>query len=199
MPTEAEKEIIMKNFADSIRLNWKMGSCENDVIVLYCQQFGKVRISVGQTAAKYLTDSKVAELTTQFTDLSKHGRLEEALDLLIQELKITLRGLTPAHKMLMASLIFSIFFGAFLIFFLLIRDLEYDIWGQENHWWLVGFVIRLITGLYIIKGLVLLICLLSHKVNYFGAIICFILGVLCFILYGFADDIFPKFVANVRY
>ncbi|KAK3587611.1 hypothetical protein CHS0354_032813 [Potamilus streckersoni] len=164
-----------------------------------CSITRTVLISAGQTVAKYLTDSKITEMTSKFVDLSKYVQLEEALDLLIQDLRTTLRGITPAHKMLLATLIFSLLFVSFMIFFLMIRDLEYDIWGQENHWWLMEFLIRMVTGLYIIKGMVLGIIFLSHKVHYFGAIICFVLGVLCFILYVFSDDIFPKFVENVRY
>ena len=40
--TEAEKDLLMEHFADSIRELWGLGSCDNDVIVFYCQELNKV-------------------------------------------------------------------------------------------------------------------------------------------------------------
>jgi len=41
-PSDDTQNEIMRIFADGLRSLWQLGSCDNDVIVLYCQEFNKV-------------------------------------------------------------------------------------------------------------------------------------------------------------
>ncbi len=43
-PTMEEIETGIKQFADETRTTWKLGSCDNDVIIVYVQQYEYVRI-----------------------------------------------------------------------------------------------------------------------------------------------------------
>lgn len=40
--TSGELDAIMENFADQLRIGWGLGSCGNDVIILYAQDIDKV-------------------------------------------------------------------------------------------------------------------------------------------------------------
>ena len=41
--TQDEENRLMEHFANNIRALWGLGSCENDVLVFYCQQLNKVK------------------------------------------------------------------------------------------------------------------------------------------------------------
>ena len=39
---DTQEDEVMRIFAHGLRAQWKMGSCGNDVIIVFYQEFGKV-------------------------------------------------------------------------------------------------------------------------------------------------------------
>lgn len=182
--TEDEEDLYMEHFADKIRELWALGSCDNDVIVFYCQELNKVHISVGSRAKEYISDSDLSSLTAQLQGYIDSNRLEEGLFFVAEELRFILQGvLSPAKILLIIGMAITFFVGLFLAFILYAGERDLNAWGSGQPSKTFEWIVYTITGVWVIKGTMLFSMMVSHKFPYWGAGICFMLAVIFFVLY----------------
>ncbi|KAH3884080.1 hypothetical protein DPMN_008052 [Dreissena polymorpha] len=156
----------MRLFADGIRSLWDIGSCGNDVIVLYCKEFHKVHVSSGSKASEYLTPEKVATLQTTFqTYISTHGTQGFVLGLenLLKSLKFTLKGITPAFILLMGNMAVLGVMTVVLFYYILGKRFETNIWEDDNCYWVWELFVKCSTGILWLEICVLVMAKISHS------------------------------------
>lgn len=186
-PTASQQYEVLANFADHIRTLWQLGACENDVIILYSQEFNKVYISRGSQTRSYLSDSKLDDIMKKFVTFLDSGQSGEALTrglkYLIDSITVSLRGFTVAMKLLIACMLVVVLFAVGFFFYLVVREKEMDVWGREQPWKLFEWFLFSVTGLYVIEGMMYLMIHFSHKGLNFGLLASLIIFILCVIGY----------------
>ncbi|XP_050410624.1 uncharacterized protein LOC126825159 [Patella vulgata] len=190
-PTDQEIDTMMANFANSLRSSWKLGACENDVIVFYSKEYNRVYTSVGAKATQYLSGSKLSSLHDTFLWYVNQGRIEEGLRLFVEEIRTNLRSLTPAHIILIINIVAVGLLVVFLVFFLHLSDVELNVWGREKQWFVMDVIVKLVTGVWVIQGLFYAISHILDKVSIWVAAICTIAAAGCIAIYLTEDKIFP--------
>lgn len=191
-PTDAEKSAAMENFANYLRSGWDLGSCENDVIIFYSQNLSMVHVSVGERATSVVTSDVVTSIKSTFLSYKQQGRLGEGLLVIAEELRLVLRGVTAAHVLLIVNMITLVAFGAFLIAFLQFRNLDYNVWGREKFWKGLEIFFYVISGVWLINGLLYGVIYVSNKAPYWAILIAGFFGMACIVLYVFEGQLFPS-------
>lgn len=180
-PSSTEQDEIMRNFADNLRQEWSLGSCDNDVIILYCKEFNKVHVSAGSKASYYLTGSRAADLHGTFINyINEEGYqkgLEKGMLHMIESLRFTLRGFTLGHAIMIIHISTMICFCAGLYFYMFVRKTDIDVWGSRFPWVLSDLLIQLVTGIWFVRGMVLLLAKMSHHEKGLGLL--WALGAAC--------------------
>ncbi|WAR03192.1 hypothetical protein MAR_009750 [Mya arenaria] len=144
--SQEEIDETLRVFADGLRALWKIGTCGNDVIVVYCQQFDQVYVSAGSAASSFLPPERVADLQDKFRSfLIEFGHeqgLEEGLSYMLGSLKVTLQGLTPAHIMLITNMALLGILGVLMLYYVLGKKFKVDVWGNNWRWPLGSGLVR---------------------------------------------------------
>ncbi|OWF38792.1 uncharacterized protein LOC110465870 [Mizuhopecten yessoensis] len=190
--TSAQKNIIMENFATYLRTEWGMGACGNDVILLYCQEFDLLYVSVGYGAGNLVTSAVIADIVSTFGSYKAGGNIAEGLFVISEKLRVTLRSVTPAHILLILNMIGLTLLGIFLFFFLYLRDLEYNVWGREGVWCVLGEMVYWLSGAWIFHGLLYFVIYTSLKAPYAGILAALLAGVVMVALFVYENTLFKN-------
>ncbi|XP_053376098.1 uncharacterized protein LOC123534800 [Mercenaria mercenaria] len=166
-PSNTEQEEIMRNFADNLRLIWSLGSCYNDVIILYCREFNKVHVSAGLKASYYLTKDVVTDLQDTFIYyVNAEGftnGLRQGLLHMIDSLRVTLRGFTPAHAIILVHVSTLLVVGTLLFLYLFVRKTDSNVWGYTYPWAISDLFLEFISGILFIRGIILAMAYISQS------------------------------------
>ncbi|XP_071179138.1 uncharacterized protein [Mytilus edulis] len=188
--TSGELDAIMENFADQLRSGWGLGSCGNDVIILYAQDIDKIHVSVGYKASSLVTDSVVSKIESTFREYNNQGRLADGLLKVADDLRKTLRAITPAHIVLIMNMIVLVALGVFLVFFLHLRSVELNVWGAEKLWKIPEYLIYFFSGVWLIDATIFGVLFISNRAPFWAILIGVLMGVTCFLIYSFDDELF---------
>ncbi|KAL4224393.1 hypothetical protein ACF0H5_017845 [Mactra antiquata] len=165
--TYNEKRKIMDIFATNLRKTWRFGSCDNDVIILYCKAFNMVKVVAGSRTSGMLKDGAINELQETFeVDIRQYGfqhGFEQAVLTMLAKMRHTLRGVTPGH-IIMYICIFSLLVGGVLLFlYVFIRDVHTDVWNEYTGWDVLDLILEIVTGVILVKGTIQGIAKISHS------------------------------------
>ena len=148
-------------------------------------------VSVGSRASSIVTDSVIADIKSTFASYKANGQLAAGLLAIAEKLRLKLRHVTPAHVLLILNVLAVVATGIVLFLFFHVRDLEYNVWGREGVWLYVEKVAYILSGGWMISGLMYLVLMMSVKAPFWGIIFTFIAGVVTVFLYIFEEQIFP--------
>lgn len=197
--TSGELSAIMENFADHLRSGWGLGNCGNDVVILYAKGIDRIHVSVGYKAANLVTDSVVADIESTFRSYINNGRIADGLIQIADDLRKTLRALTPAHIVLIINMLVLAALGVFLVFLLHFRSLELNVWGTEKFWKIPEYAIYFLSGVWAIDGTIFGVIFISNRAPFWAILIGVIMGVTCFIIYSFDDELFGSSTNSGKY
>ena len=139
---------------------------------------------MGSKAKEHLSDNDLNTLKSQLQEYIDSNRMEEGLILLASELRVIFQGvLSPAKILLIIGMAITAFVGLFLAVLLYVGDRDLNVWGSEQPSKTLEWIVYAVTGVWIIKGTMLLSMMVSHKFPYWGAGICFMVAVIFFGLY----------------
>lgn len=197
--SDSQKTAIAENFGDYLRTGWAFGSCGNDVVILYAEDLNKVHVAVGYKANSLVTSDVIDYIKTTFVSYKNNGKLAEGLLVIAEKLRTTLRGVTPAHIILILNMIIVVLTAAFLIFFLHLRSVEFNVWGREGFWKIPEYFFYLISGVWMINGLLFGVIYMSNKAPYWATFFSGIIGLACIVMYIFEEKIFDTYSNSGSY
>lgn len=166
--------------------------------VLFIYDF-KVHVAVGYKANSLVTSDVIDYIKTTFVSYKNNGRLSEGLLVIAEKLRTTLRGVTPAHILLILNMIMVVLTAAFLIFFLHLRSVEFNVWGREGFWKIPEYFFYLISGVWMINGLLFGVIYMSNKAPYWATFFSGVIGLACIIMYIFEEKIFDTYSNSGSY
>ena len=115
-----------------------------------------------------------------------------AISNLANSLRIAMRATTIAHALIISNLVVSFLFGAWFFYYLFIRKLETNVWGQEKPFQFLEWVVQAVTGIWFIKYILISLTQVSNSKT--GLIYAFILAgcafIMCFVLYGISEKLY---------
>ncbi|ESO97763.1 hypothetical protein LOTGIDRAFT_152859 [Lottia gigantea] len=191
-PTEGEVDKMVTNFADSLRVSWALGACDNDVVIFYSKHFNKVYTSVGSKASSFLSESKLAALHSSFLENVNNGKLEDGLLLLVDEVRTNLRSFTPAHILVVVNVVIIVLVVLFFTFFLHMSDVELNVWGNEKQWAVLDIIIKFITGVWFLNFMFLGIGNTLYRLNIWASLVCLAAAIGCIVIVYEHDVIFTS-------
>nr|XP_022336711.1 uncharacterized protein LOC111132992 isoform X1 [Crassostrea virginica] len=197
--SDSQKTAIAENFGDYLRTGWAFGSCGNDVVIFYAQDLNKVHVAVGYKASSLVTSDVIDYIKTTFVSYKSNGQLAEGLLVIAEKLRTTLRGVTPAHILLILNMIVVVLTTAFLVFVLHLRSVEFNVWGREGIWKIPEYFFYLISGVWMINGLLFGVIYMSNKAPYWATFFSAIMGIACIIMYVFEEQIFSTYSNSGSY
>jgi hypothetical protein len=107
-------------------------------------------------------------MESAFLSAVSSGNLDAALLGIAEELRVALRGWTPAHIVLALNMITLVLAGLFMLFFLNLNSLDLNVWGREKHWRVLEQVIYALSGVWLINGLMLAVIVISNKAPFWA-------------------------------
>ncbi|XP_062598680.1 uncharacterized protein LOC134260111 [Saccostrea cucullata] len=197
--SDGQKTAIAENFGDYLRTGWRFGSCGNDVVIFYAQDLNKVHVAVGYKATSLVTSDVIDYIKNTFVSYKSNGKLAEGLLVIAEKLRITLRGVTPAHVLLILNMIVVVLTAVFLVFFLHLRSVEFNAWGREGLWKIPEYFFYFISGVWMINGLLYGVIYVSNKAPYWATFFSGIMGLAFIILYIFEEQIFDTYSNSGSY
>lgn len=197
--TSNELSAIMENFADYLRSGWGLGNCGNDVVIVYAQDIDRIHTSVGYKAASLVTDSVVADIEATFRSYINQGRIADGLIQIADDLRKTLRGITPAHVVLIINMVVLVGLGMFLVFFLHLRSVELNVWGVEKLWKIPDYMIYFLSGVWLIDGTIMGVIFISNRAPYWAILIGLLMGITCFLIFSFDEELFGSSTNSGNY
>lgn len=123
-------------------------------------------MSSGSKASYYLTRSIATELQDTFinyiNDEGFQKGLEKGLLHMIDSLKVSLRGFTLGHVIMVAHVSTMLCFGVGLYLYLFVRKDDVSVRDDKYPWALSDWLIQFVTGIWLVKKVVLVIAMMSH-------------------------------------
>lgn len=147
-------------------------------------------MSVGYKASSLVTDSVVSKIESTFREYNNQGRLADGLLKVADDLRKTLRAITPAHIVLIMNMIVLVALGVFLVFFLHLRSVELNVWGAEKLWKIPEYLIYFFSGVWLIDTTIFGVLFISNRAPFWAILIGALMGVTCFLIYSFDDELF---------
>ncbi|XP_060078388.1 uncharacterized protein LOC132557878 [Ylistrum balloti] len=185
----AQKDTLMENFASFLRAEWGMGACGNDVIILYCQEFDLLYVSAGYGASNFINSAVISDISSTFASYKAGGNIADALLVISEKLRVTLRSVTPAYILLILNMIGLVVLAIVLFIFLYLRDLEYNVWGRNGVWRVLGEVVYWLSGAWIIHGILYVVVFSSVKAPYAGILAALIAGAIMVAIFVYEDTL----------
>lgn len=146
-----------------------------------------------------MTSDVIDYIKTTFVSYKSNGQLAEGLLVIAEKLRTTLRGVTPAHILLILNMIVVVLTTAFLVFVLHLRSVEFNVWGREGIWKIPEYFLYLISGVWMINGLLFGVIYMSNKAPYWATFFSAIMGIACIIMYVFEEQIFSTYSNSGSY
>jgi hypothetical protein len=124
-----------------------------------------VYVSAGRKAANYLPSTKINELRDIFSTYINQGGFQDGLEQgllhMIASLRTAFRGFTTGHLIMVVHICTLIVTGTGLYLYLFVRNNHLAIWGRKLPWKISDGLLQAVTGLWIIKGVLLVMALIS--------------------------------------
>lgn len=152
--------------------------------------FFQIHTSVGYKAASLVTDSVVSDIEATFRSYINQGRIADGLIQIADDLRKTLRGITPAHVVLIINMVVLVALGIFLVFFLHLRSVELNVWGAEKFWKIPEYAIYVLSGVWLIDGTIMGVIFISNRAPYWAILIGLLMGITCFLIFSFDEELF---------
>ena len=159
----------------------------------------QVEVSVGSKASSLVTDSIISYIKSTFISYKNNGQTAQGLLVIAEKLRTTLRSVTPAHILLIMTMIIVVGVAAFLVFFLHFRSVEYNVWGREGPWQIVDYAFYFLSGVWLVDGLLFSVIYFSNKAPYIAVFFSGVMAIVCIILYIFEEKIFTTYSNSGSY
>lgn len=150
----------------------------------------QIHVSVGYKASTFVTDSVISDIESTFRKYLNQNRLGDGFLEIAEILRKTLRAVTPAHVVLIVNMIVLAATGVFLVFFLHLRSVELNVWGAEKFWKIPEYLIYFFSGVWVIDGTIFGVIFISNRAPFWAVLVCVLMGVACFLIYAFDDELF---------
>ena len=147
-------------------------------------------------AAHFLTENMKGDLQDTFISYINGEGLQKGLKLglveLIESLRVSLRGFTYAHIIVILHVSTLLVAGILLFLYLFVRKVDSDVWGYTYPWIFTDWFLQFISGIWFVKAMITTMAFMSHHEKGDGLIWALMAAIgatlVCFLLYFLSLD-----------